>query len=89
MSYEDQEGYELCGVSYKATRQQANIIMARVMQTKEWFDYATTSDRMREGRFDATSPEGARLVEARVRAYRAAYTKTLEIVRSELGPEAA
>lgn len=89
MSYEDPTTWELCGVSYEATRKQANAIMVDVMATKEWETYAVAKERCNTGDYDACSDTGKALAQSLVSAYRTAFIKTLGIVRQHLGDEAA
>lgn len=85
--YDDAEGYELCGVSYKTGRMRANEIAELVFATNEWVDYAVAKDRVQYGKFEACSKEGELLVKELVLAYRAAFYKTMEIVKRELEPD--
>lgn len=84
MSFEDPESWELCGVAYTATRQQANEIARRVFETKEWEHYSQIKDRIFYGDFDANSEPGRLLTEAHPRAFRAAFNVTLKIVKAVL-----
>lgn len=76
----DPEEFELCGVLYKATRQQANDIFASVMLTKEWSDYAVSNDRIRYGEMSATDPEAVKLIEQHVDNYRKAFKAAKKII---------
>lgn len=89
MSYEDPTTWELCGVSYEATRREANAIMVEVMATKEWEIYATHKQRCNTGDYDACSEEGLALARNLVLSYRAAFLTTLAIVKRHLGDDAA
>jgi hypothetical protein len=89
MSFDEGQQWETCGVSYFATRQQANDAYVKIMATPEFVDYAIAKDRVQHGTFDATSKAGQDLVTLLVTSYRKAYVKALEIIRREIGPDAA
>lgn len=80
MSYEDKHTYDLCGVNYEATRDQANKIMLRVMQTKEWEAYAISKELVANGTFSSTDLEAQRIVATLIVSYRNAFKVTLDIV---------
>jgi hypothetical protein len=78
--FEEPEDFDLCGVKYKATRTQANEIMAIVIETKEWRDYARTTDRLRYGDFSATDPEAVKMVAEHVENFRAAFREVKRLI---------
>lgn len=78
----DPEEFDLCGVLYKATRQQANEIFSIVVLTGDWQDYATTNDLLRYGDFSATDPVARKLVEQHVANYRKAFKTVKKIVET-------
>jgi hypothetical protein len=84
MTFEDQEEFDLCGVLYKATRQQANEIFDIMIDTQEWLNYTITNERLRYGEFEAISPGAAQLVAQHVENYRKAFKTAKKIIETYL-----
>ena len=85
MSYEEAENFELCGVSYRATRQQANKIMLAAIDTQQWINYARTSDLIQHGDFDPHTKESQSLIALHIDNYRAAFKEALRVIDSQIG----
>lgn len=85
MTYNDVEPFLTMSISYKATRDQANQILLRLHQTREFRAWDVLDYRVQYGNFDACSPEGIELCEKVAEAYRIAVRRTQMVIEEVLG----